>query len=144
MRILLILLLTSLELVGQHVDQDVELPALRYNENSLNSYRVFKTTISDKSLFEKKYKNTNLTLGFVIRYHFYTSINLNSETNQLISMDGTKFNLTSKNAFDLTDEIISLVSKMYLGKKEFEEFKELNKKPSFLKKEGLNILLKID
>ena len=144
MRILLILLLTSLELVGQHVDQDVELPALRYNENSLNSYRVFKTTISDKSLFEKKYKNTNLTLGFVIRYHFYTSINLNSETNQLISMDGTKFNLTSKNAFDLTDEIISLVSKMYLGKKEFEEFKEINKKPSFLKKEGLNILLKID
>ena len=144
MRILLILLLTSLELVGQHVDQDVELPALRYNENSLNSYRVFKTTISDKSLFEKKYKNTNLTLGFVIRYHFYTSINLNSETNQLISMDGTKFNLTSKNAFDLTDEIISLVSKMYLGKKEFEEFKEINKKPSFLKKEGLNNLLKID
>ena len=144
MRILLILLLTSLELVGQHVDQDVELPALRYNENSLNSHRVFKTTISDKSLFEKKYKNTNLTLGFVIRYHFYTSINLNSETNQLISMDGTKFNLTSKNAFDLTDEIISLVSKMYLGKKEFEEFKEINKKPSFLKKEGLNNLLKID
>ena len=144
MRILSILLLTSLELVGQYVDQDVELPALRYNENSLNSYRVFKTTISDKSLFEKKYKNTNLTLGFVIRYHFYTSINLNSETNQLISMDGTKFNLTSKNAFDLTDEIISLVSKMYLGKKEFEEFKEINKKPSFLKKEGLNNLLKID
>ena len=144
MRILLILLLTSFKLFGQYVDQDVELPALRYNENSSNSYRVFKTTISDKSLFEKKYKNTNLTLGFVIRYHFYTSINLNSETNQLISMDGTKFNLTSKNVFDLTDEIISLVSKMYLGKKEFEEFKEINKKPSFLKKEGLNNLLKID
>ena len=43
-------------------------------------------------------------------------------------MDGTNFNLSSKNAADLTDEVISLVSKMYLGKKEFDEFKELNKK----------------
>ena len=46
----------------------------------------------------------------------------------LISMDGTKFNLKSKNAKDLTNEIISLVSKMYVGRKEFMEFKELNKK----------------
>ena len=69
-----------------------------------------------------------MTLDYVIRYHFYTSINLNSEQNQLISMDGTRFNLSSKNAKDLTDEIISLVSNMYVGRKEFKEFKELNKK----------------
>ena len=145
MRILLILLLIPFKLFSQSVDQDIELPALRHNKNYLNSYRVLKTTISDKSLFEKKYKNTNLTLGYVIRYHFYTSINLNSEKNQLISMDGTKFNLTSKNAFGLTDEVISLVSKMYLGKKEFKAFKEMNKKPSFINKEGLyNLLLKQD
>jgi hypothetical protein len=37
-------------------------------------------------------------------------------------MDGTKFNLSSKNAEDLTDEIISLLSKMYFGRKEFKEF----------------------
>ena len=42
-------------------------------------------------------------------------------------MDGTKFNLSSKNAKDLTDEIISLVSKMHVGRKEFIEFKKLNK-----------------
>ena len=42
-------------------------------------------------------------------------------------MDGTKFNLSSKNAKDLTDEFISLVSKMYVGRKEFIEFKKLNK-----------------
>ena len=41
-------------------------------------------------------------------------------------MDGTKFYLSSKNAIDLTDEIISLVSKMYVGRKEFREFKKLN------------------
>jgi len=53
---------------------------------------------------------------------------LNAEKNQLISMDGSKFNLSSKNAVDLTDEVISLVSKMYFGKKEYKEFKKLNKK----------------
>ena len=87
-----------------------------------------KTRISDKSLFQQNYNNTNLTLDYIIRYHFYTSIDLNSEKNQLISMDGTKFNLSSENAVDLTDEIISLISRMYLGKKEFDEFKKLNKK----------------
>ena len=56
---------------------------------------------------------------------------MNSEKNQLISMDGTKFNLSSKNAKDLTDEIISLVSKMYVGRKEFKEFKDLNKKINY-------------
>ena len=113
---------------GQSIDQEEELPALRLSNNFSKPYRVLKTTISDKSLFKQYYNNTNLTLDYVIRYHFYTSIDLNSEKNQLISMDGSKFNLSSKNALDLTDEVISLVSKMYFGEKEFKEFKELKKK----------------
>ena len=113
---------------GQSIDQEEELPALRLSNNFSKPYRVLKTTISDKSLFQQYYNNTNLTLDYVIRYHFYTSIDLNSEKNQLISMDGTKFNLSSKNALDLTDEVISLVSKMYFGEKEFKEFKEFKKK----------------
>ena len=108
--------------------QEVELPSLRFSNNFSKPNRILKTTISDKSLFQQYYNNTNLTLDYVIRYHFYTSIDLNSEKNQLISMDGTKFNLSSKNALDLTDEVISLVSKMYFGEKEFKEFKELKKK----------------
>ena len=112
---------------GQSIDQEEELPALRLSNNFSKPYRVLKTTISDKSLFQQYYNNTNLTLDYVIRYHFYTSIDLNSEKNQLISMDGTKFNLSSKNALDLTDEVISLVSKMYFGEKEFKEFKEFKK-----------------
>ena len=87
-----------------------------------------KTKITDKSLFQQNYNNTNLTLDYVIRYHFYTSIDLNAGENQLTSMDGTKFNLSSENAVDLTDEIISLVSGMYFGKKEFNDFKKQNKK----------------
>ena len=124
MRKLLILLVTFISF--NSYSQEVDLPALRLSDNFSKPYRVLNTTISDKSLFQQYYKNTDLTLDYVIRYHFYTSINLSSEQNQLISMDGTKFYLSSKNAIDLTDEIISLVSKMYVGRKEFREFKKLN------------------
>ena len=112
---------------SQTIDQKFELPALRFSENFSKPYRVLNTTITDKSLFQQYYKNTDLTLEHVIRYYFYTSINLNSEQNQLISMDGSKFNLSSKNAKDLTDEIISLICNMYFGRKEVMEFKKLNK-----------------
>ena len=123
-KIILILLFIPFISFGQ----EVELTSLRLSNNFSKPNRVLKTTISDKSLFQQNYNNTNFTLDYVIRYHFYTSIDLNAEENQLISMDGTKFNLSSKNAVDLTDEVISLVSRMYFGKKEFNEFKELNKK----------------
>ena len=123
-----IFLTIALLLSFNSYSQEAELPALRLSDNFSKSYRVLNTTISDKSLFQQYYNDTNLTLDYVIRYHFYTSINLNSEQNELISMDGTKFNLSSKNAKELTDEIISLVSNMYVGRKEFMEFKELNKR----------------
>ena len=128
MKHLILLIFIPLTSFSQSIDQEEELPALRLSNNFSKPYRVLKTTISDRSLFQQYYNNTNLTLDYVIRYHFYTSIDLNSEKNQLISMDGSKFNLSSKNALDLTDEIISLVSKMYFGEKEFKEFKELKKK----------------
>ena len=121
--VIIIFLLSSFDLYSQGVD----LPALRLSDRFSKPYRTLNTTIGDKSLFQQYYNSTNLTLDSIIRYHFYTSINLNSKQNQLISMDGTKFNLSSKNAKDLTDEIISLVSKMYIGRKEFIEFKKLNK-----------------
>ena len=128
MKKLIFLLSIPLISFGQSIDQEEDLPALRLSNNFSKPYRVLKTTISDKSLFQQYYNNTNLTLDYVIRYHFYTSIDLNSEKNQLISMDGTKFNLSSKNALDLTDEVISLVSKMYFGEKEFNQFKKLIEK----------------
>jgi len=119
--VIIIFLLSSSNLYSQMVD----LPALRLSDRFSKPHRTLNTTIADRSLFQQYYNNTNLTLDSVIRYHFYTSINLNSKQNQLISMDGTTFNLSSKNAKDLTDEIISLVSKMYFGKREFVEFKKL-------------------
>ena len=124
MKKLLLLLFIPIVCLGQ----EIELPALRLSNNFSKPNRVLKTKISNKSLFEQKYDNTDLTLDYVIRYHFYTSIDLNSKENQLISMDGTTFNLSSENAEDLTDEVVSLVGGMYYGKKEFNAFKELNKK----------------
>ena len=124
MKKLLILLFSPFACFGQ----EVELPALRLSNNFKKTNRVLKTTISDKSLFKQNYNNTDLTLDYVIRYHFYTSIDLNEGENQLISMDGTTFNLSSENAEDLTDEVILLVGGMYFGKKEFNAFEELNKK----------------
>ena len=123
-----IILIIAILLSFSSYSQEEELPPLRLSDDFSKPHRVLNTTISDKSLFDQYYNDTNLTLDYVIRYYFYTSIKLNSEKNQLISMDGTKFNLSSKNAKDLTDEIISLVSKMYVGRKEFKEFKDLNKK----------------
>ena len=122
----LLLLLLFIPLVS--IGQQTELTALRLSNNFSKPNRVLKTTISDKSLFQQNYNTTNLTLDYVIRYHFYTSIYLNAEQNQLISMDGTKFNLSSKNAVDLTNEVISLVSSMSFGKKEFNNFKKTNLK----------------
>ena len=124
MKKLLLLLFIPIVCFGQ----EIELPALRLSNNFSKTNRVLKTKISDKSLFEQKYDYTDLTLDYVIRYHFYTSIDLNSKENQLISMDGSTFNLSSDNAKDLTDEVISLVGGMYYGKKELNAFKELNKK----------------
>lgn len=122
MKILLLLLLTPFVCFGQKV----ELPALRLSHNFSKPNRVLKTTISDESLFKQNYNNTDLTLDYVIRYYFYTSIDLNEGENQLISMDGATFNLSSENAEDLTNEVISLVGGMYFGKKEFNTFEELN------------------
>ena len=103
--------------------QEAELPALRLSDKLSKPNRVLKTTINDKSLFKQKYKNTNLTLDYIIRYYFYTSIDLNAKKNQLISMDGSVFNLSSKNAKALTNEVISLIGNMYFGKIELKEFK---------------------
>ena len=112
---------------GQSKNQELELTALRQSNNFSKPYRILTTTISDQSVFKEIYKDTDFTLDYVIRYHFYTSIDLNAKKNQLISMDGTTFDLSSENAKDLTDEVISLVSRMYYGKNEFNEFKGLNK-----------------
>ena len=124
-KLTLLIIFIPLVLLSQTNNDKIELMALRKSNNYSQSYRVLKTTISDKSFFQSKYLDSEMTLDYVLRYHFYTAIDLNANANQLISMDGTKFNLSSKNAKEITDELILLVSKMYTGKKEFESFKQI-------------------
>ena len=57
---------------------EIELPALRTNNNFNQGYRILKTTISDPLLFDLTFPETNISLGYVLRYYFYTGIDLNS------------------------------------------------------------------
>jgi len=100
-KVTLLFIFIPLVLFSQTSNDKIELMALRKSKNYSKSYRVLKTTISNKSFFQSKYLDTDMTLDYVLRYHFYTAIDLNAKTNQLISMDGTKFNLSSKNAKEL-------------------------------------------
>ena len=61
-------------------DSIFELEALRQNNNFNIPYRVLETTISDASVFDELYGNTEQTIGYVLRYYFYTTIRLNAIT----------------------------------------------------------------
>ena len=124
-----VLLLMSFFSFGQNLDKDIDLLPLRESKNGfIKKYRILKTTLKDKSLFIVKYKNTNMNLDYVLRYYFYTGIEFSSEKNQLISMDGTVFNLVSESPEEITNEIIELISGMFFGKSEFKSFnKQISK-----------------
>lgn len=102
---------------------EIELPALRTNNNFNKGYRILKTTISDPSLFDFKFPETNISLGYVLRYYFYTGIDLNSDTNQLISMDNRTFEMPeNEDPVELVKAVIQEVSKMGFGSREYREF----------------------
>ena len=76
-----------------------ELPEMKvYVKNSKmeKGFRVLKTTLSDSLLFKEKYKDSDYTLDYVLRYYYATAIDLSCKENELISMSGKKFPLQSK------------------------------------------------
>ena len=102
---------------------DIDLPALRTNNNFNQGYRVLKTTISDSHVFDLTFPETNLTVGYVLRYYFYTGIDLNSNTNELISMDNRTFDMPkTEDPIELVRAVIQEVSKMSFGSGEYREF----------------------
>ena len=105
--------------------ESIELPALRINNTFVQPFRILKTTISDASKFDVKYGNTDLTVGYVLRYYFYTGIDLNADKTALISMNIQSFALQeSDNSEQITREAISEIRQMAFGSQEFEEFVE--------------------
>ena len=100
-----------------------ELEALRQNNNFSTPYRVLETTISDASVFDNFYGKTEQTIGYVLRYYFYTTIRLKCDSNQLTSMDGSKFNIQlSNDALKVARSTIDVIAGMSFGSVEYREF----------------------
>ena len=106
-------------------DTSLELKALRLNNNFGTPYRVLETTLSDASFFDEVYGNTGQTIGYVLRYYFYTTIRLNADSNTLTSMDGSKFNIEETDSpLQLTRSTIEVIAGMSFGSIEYKEFVE--------------------
>lgn len=83
--------------------------------------RVLFTTITDIEAFRRKYKDTEMTLEYVIRDRLHTAIFLNRKKNILQSMDGSDFGLyRNQSASELTDQVVLLIGGMYYGADEVE------------------------
>lgn len=78
--------------------------------------RTLYTNLKDIKVFYREYKETEMTLEYVIRDRLHTAIFLNQKNNYLQSMDGSIFRL-SKNltAEELTNQVVSLIGSMYYG-----------------------------
>ena len=102
-----------------------ELPEMKvYVKNSKmeKGFRVLKTTFSDSILFKEKYKDTDYSLDYVLRYYYATAIDLSCKKNELLSMSGKRFRLESKEPSTMVEEVMELIGNMYFGQREHKEF----------------------
>ena len=91
---------------------------LRLNSNK----RILYTSIKNIEAFKQKYKQTDMTLDYVIRDRLHTAIFLGQKANLLESMDGSLFDLPdNQSAKELTDQVIALIGGMYYGNSEVEQ-----------------------
>ena len=98
------------------------------NNKMEKGYRVLKTKIKDSLLFKKKFKDSNYTLDYVLRYYYATAIDLGCDKNELISMSGLVFPIESAKPDEIVEEVIALIGNMYYGRKEDMDFKKKLKK----------------
>ena len=98
------------------------------NNNMEKGYRTLKTTFSDSLIFKNKYKDSNYSLDYVLRYYYATAIDLDCNKNELISMSGLVFPIESEKPDEIVEEVIALVGNMYYGRKEDIDFKKKLKK----------------
>ena len=106
-------------------DEELILPALRERSDIsfTNSTRDFYTTILDSTYFDTTYPGTNKSCGFIIRYYFYTNIFIGSDRSILVSMDRSRFNISSEdNVISQTKSVIERIRNMSYGNEEYQEF----------------------
>ena len=129
--LILFMILGCANSTGSDNDNDqstIILEALRERPgvSFVNKTRNYYTSIDDSLLFETIFPGTEITCGYILRFYFYTNIYLSSNSNELFSMDGSKFVLTnsSKDVIALTREVIKTIGGMSMGANELENFLE--------------------
>ena len=117
--VLFVWLFTSITLA-----QDIpEMKVYIKNRNMEKGYRTLKTTFSDSLLFKNKFKETNYSLDYVLRYYYATAIDLGCDKNELISMSGLVFPIESLKPDEIVEEVMYFIGNMYYGRKEDKDFK---------------------
>ena len=117
--VLFVWLFTSITLA-----QDIpEMKVYIKNSNMEKGYRTLKTTFSDSLIFKNKFKETNYSLDYVLRYYYATAIDLGCDKNELISMSGLVFPIESLKPDEIVEEVMYLIGNMYYGRKEDKDFK---------------------
>ena len=113
---------------GDIDESDTVLDALRERSGVFfdNNTRNYYTSINDPSLFETIFPGTETSCGYILRFYFYTNIHLSSNSNELFSMDGSRFALssTSSDVVNLTREVIKIIGGMSMGASELTNFLE--------------------
>ena len=104
--------------------QDIpEMKVYIKNNNMEKGYRTLKTTFSDSLLFKNKFKDSDYSLDYVLRYYYATAIDLGCDKNELISMSGLVFPIESLKPDEIVEEVMYLIGNMYYGRKEDKDFK---------------------
>ena len=122
--IFFVLLFTSLFIAQEKPEMEVYVK----NNYMEKGYRTLKTTFSDSLIFKNKYKESNYSLDYVLRYYYATAIDLDCNKNELISMSGLVFPIESSKPDEIVEEVIALIANMYYGRKEDMDFKKKLKK----------------
>ena len=96
-----------------------------------NKTRILNTVFTSKSDLDFIYPGTKKTCEYILRNYFHIEIHLNMSSNNLVSMDGTFFDLKSLDTLDkegnvifITNQTIKLIGDMYFGYSELESFIE--------------------
>ena len=121
--IFFIWLFTALSVAQEKPEMEVYIK----NSNMEKGYRILTTTFTDSLVFKKKFKDSNYSLDYVLRYYYATAIDLGCDKNELISMSGLVFPIKSVKPDEIVEEVMSLIGNMYYGRKEDENFNKMFK-----------------
>ena len=126
--IALIIILTTTSSHGQNSPNVFEALRFKSELGLQRPYRVLKTTCKNLDQFQVYYRETEISLEQLLRFHLYTEIQINQQENKLISMDQTEFQLKkTESAETITKEVVEIISKMYFGSNEVKKFLKKSK-----------------